>query len=65
MKTCKTSIIESISTKPIQQTQQKYPNHIRTSYFQISTKTQKIKKSKAINVKYFEKNGKPTPFLEV
>ena len=39
-------------------------NHILTSYFQISIKNTKSKKSRAGNMKYFENKRKPIPFLE-
>ena len=39
-KTCIISIILTKPTKPIHKTQQNIDNHILTSYFQISTKTQ-------------------------
>ena len=60
--TCKTSIIESILTKPIQQNK---PNPYSNITFSNLNKNSKIKKSKAIKMKYFEKNGKPIPYLEV
>ena len=41
------------------------PTHIRTSKFSNLNNNSKIKRSKAINTKYFEKNRKPIPFLEV
>jgi len=65
MRTCISSIILSKTTKPIQQTQQKFLNHIRTSYISNLNNYSKIKKSKTINMKSFEKNEKPIPFLEV
>ena len=66
MKTCETSIILSISTKPIKQTQQKitqtiFEHHIFKS--QQKLKNQEIKGY--INMKYFEKNRKLIHFLEV
>ena len=60
--TCKTSIIESILTKPIQQNK---PNPYSNITFSNLNKNSKIKKSKAIKMKYFEINGKPIPYLEV
>ena len=39
--------------------------HIRTSCFSNLNNNSKTKESKAINMKYFEKNRKPIPFLEV
>ena len=65
MKTCKTRIIESISTKPIQQTQPNKPNPYSNITFSNLNKNSKVKKSKVINMIYFEKNGKPIPYLEV
>ena len=41
------------------------PTHIRTSHFPNLNNNSKNKKSKAINMKYFEKNRKLIPFLEV
>ena len=41
------------------------PNHIRTSHFSNLNKISKNKKSRAIIMKYFEKNRKSIPFLEV
>ena len=40
-------------------------NQIRTSYISNLNKNSKIKKSKVINMKYFELNEKSIPFLEV
>ena len=42
-----------------------YPNHIRNTSFSKLNNDLKIKKSKVINMKYFEKDEKPKPFLEV
>ena len=42
-----------------------YPNHIRNLSFSNLNKNSKIKKTKAINMKYYEKIRKPIPFLEV
>ena len=66
---------------PYNKLNKNYPNHIRISYFQISTKItqtifkhhifksqQKLKNQEIkgyINMKYFEKNRKSIPFLEV
>ena len=41
------------------------PTYIRTLDFSNLNKNSKLKKSKAIDMKYFEKNRKPIPFLEV
>ena len=66
MKTCKTSIILSKSTKPIKQTRQKkLPKPYSNIIYSNLNKNSKIKKSKAITMKYFEKNRKLIPFLEV
>ena len=65
MKACISSIILSISTKPIQQTQQYTLNPYSNISFFKSPQKLKNQETKAINMKYFEKNGKPIPFLEV
>ena len=41
------------------------PTHIWTSHFSNLNNNSKTKKSKAINMKYFEKNKNSIPFLEV
>ena len=61
MKTCKTSIILSISTNSTKITQTIFEHHIFKS--QQKLKNQEIKGY--INMKYFEKNRKSIPFLEV
>ena len=40
------------------------PTHIRTTYISNLNNNSKYKKSKAINMKFIEKNRKPIPFLE-
>ena len=40
------------------------PTHIRTTYISNLNNNSKYKKSKAINMKFIEKNRNPIPFLE-
>ena len=46
-------------------TKKELPKPYLNIIFSNLNKNSKIKKSKAINMKYFEKNRKPIPFLEV
>ena len=41
------------------------PTHIQTSHFLNLNNNSKTKKSKVINMKCFEKDRKPIPFLEI
>ena len=64
MKTCKTSIILSISVKPIQQPQQYKPKPCSNNKFCKTQQNTQSNKSRVGNMKYFEKIRKPIPFLE-
>ena len=64
MKTCIVGIILPKPIKTIQQIQQNIHKPYSTSYFQISNKNIKSKKSRARNMKYSEKKRKLIPFLE-
>ena len=65
MKTCKTSIILSKSTKPIKQTRQKkLPKPYSNIIYSNLNKNSKIKKSKAVTMKYLRKTENSYLFLK-